>query len=84
MEIKIYQGLELLFSTNNVNAINVKLHIAGEVTILPNHIPLIGEIQPCEVAIHTGQRKQLFKVLGGLFYFANNNIKIITQSLNHV
>ncbi len=83
MEIKIYQGLNLLFATNNVNAINVKLKIAGEVTVLPNHIPLVGEIQPCEIVVHTSNRKQLFKVSSGLFYFAGNHIKIITQSLTN-
>lgn len=81
MEVKIYQGLKLLFSTLNATAITIKLKEAGEVTVLNDHISLLGEVIPGKITIKISGSKRTFVLQNGFFCFVANKAKIITAAL---
>ena len=38
----------------------------GEITILPNHIPLVSELVPCRLKIREGQEETSINISGGV------------------
>ncbi len=81
MEVKIYQGLKLLFTTTNASAITIKLKETGEITVLNNHISLLGEVIPGKITVNTSGSKRTFVLQNGFFCFVANQAKIITAAL---
>jgi len=54
---------------------------AGEVTILPDHIPYIATLKPGEVRIETPQgESKHFVVLGGFVEFHGNALSLLTDA----
>ncbi|MFH0819131.1 MAG: ATP synthase F1 subunit epsilon [Patescibacteria group bacterium] len=57
----------------------------GEITILPNHIPLISILQSGELIIQKDGKKIPFAVYGGFIEIKNNNeVIILADSAEHV
>ncbi len=55
----------------------------GFITILKDHISIIGELFECEMMINTVDNKEIKLNVGkGSFANINNNLKIITSSCN--
>lgn len=51
----------------------------GEITILPNHINLLTEINPGEMIVKKGTTHQSLAVTGGFLEVNDNKISIITE-----
>ena len=79
-QVRLFRGSQLVFQANNVWSISLRLVTTGQITVLSDHVPLIGEIQPGSISFQTTQTPQIFSVGAGVFYFANNCAKIIVQT----
>lgn len=51
----------------------------GEITILPNHVPLVSKIKPGEMIIRRGGKKDFFAVTGGFLEVSDNNITVLAD-----
>lgn len=51
----------------------------GEITILPNHVPLITKIITGEMIIKKNQKSSFFAITGGFLEISNNNITILAD-----
>lgn len=54
--------------------------VTGELTILPNHLPLMTLLQSGEVALHHGAERRHMAVHGGFIEVANNEVKLLTDA----
>lgn len=52
---------------------------SGEITILPNHAPLLTRIKEGELVIKKSQKVLFFAVLGGFLEVLNNNVNILAD-----
>ena len=53
--------------------------ISGEITILPNHTPLLTRMKEGELIIKKSQKVLYFAVLGGFLEVQNNNVNILAD-----
>src|SRR3989344_6045024 len=53
--------------------------VEGEVTILPQHIPLFTRIKPGEIKYTKGKNENYMAVHSGFLEVANDNINILTD-----
>lgn len=56
----------------------------GEITILPNHIPLVSSLMPGEILIKKGKEEIPLAVSGGFVEFHNNNLVILADTAERV
>jgi len=56
----------------------------GEITILPNHIPLVSFLVPGEVLIKKGNDEIPLAVSGGFIEFAENKLTILADTAERV
>lgn len=54
--------------------------INGEITILPNHIPLITPLQPGEITIKKDNKLRHMAVMRGFVEVSDNNIRLIADA----
>lgn len=52
----------------------------GEITILPNHLPLVSSLMPGEVLIKKNNEEIPLAVSGGFIEFANNKLTILADT----
>jgi len=53
----------------------------GEITVLPNHIPLVANLVAGEIRYKTGERENFFAVSGGVIEVKKNNeIVVLAES----
>lgn len=52
----------------------------GELTILPNHVPLMTLLKSGEVALHHGAKRQHMLVHGGFVQVSENEVKLLTDA----
>ncbi len=52
----------------------------GELGILPQHAPLVAELQPGEIRLRTGNEIQLFAVSGGFVEVQNNHVVVMAET----
>jgi len=57
--------------------------ITGEITILPQHIPLLSQIAPGELTIKKGNATEHLVVVGGFLEVGNNIITILADHAVH-
>lgn len=50
---------------------------AGEVTILPNHEPLVSNIKPGVVSVKTKEGTENFEVPGGVLEVSNDQVTVL-------
>lgn len=53
---------------------------AGEITIFPNHIPLVSTLRTGSITVHTENGKQTFAVAGGIIEMRKNNHVVVLAS----
>lgn len=53
--------------------------ISGEITILPNHTPLLTRMKEGELIIKKSQKVSYFAILGGFLEVQNNNVNILAD-----
>lgn len=53
--------------------------IAGEITILPQHIPLFTQLSPGELILHSGDTDQNLVVMGGFVEVEKDHITILAD-----
>lgn len=51
----------------------------GEITILPNHVPLITRVVTGEMIIKKNQKSSFFAITGGFLEVSNNNITVLAD-----
>lgn len=51
----------------------------GEITILPNHAPLISKINSGEMIIRKNQKPSFFAITGGFIEVSKNNVTILAD-----
>lgn len=57
---------------------------AGEITILPDHIPLIGLVGSGELVIRAGGQESFMAVSGGAFEVrGNNEVRMLADTAEH-
>jgi len=56
----------------------------GEITILPNHLPLVSSLTTGEVLIKKGNEEIPLAVSGGFIEFANNKLTILADTAERV
>ncbi len=57
---------------------------AGEITILPNHIPIVSLLKPGEIRIKANKEEKILACSGGFIEFNNNQLKILADSAEHL
>lgn len=56
----------------------------GEITILPNHVPLVSSLAPGEILIKKGKEEIPLAVSGGFLELANNQLVILADTAERV
>ncbi|HCC23803.1 TPA: F0F1 ATP synthase subunit epsilon [Candidatus Falkowbacteria bacterium] len=54
--------------------------IAGEITILPNHIPLVGVLKPGEIRIINGKEEKHLAVSGGFIEVLADKVVLLADT----
>jgi len=52
----------------------------GELGILAHHTPLVAQLQPGEIRLHTGNEIQHFAVSGGFVEVQNNHVVVMAET----
>ena len=52
----------------------------GELTVLPNHVPLMTLLRSGEVALHNGTARRHMLVHGGFVQVSENEVKLLTDA----
>lgn len=52
---------------------------SGEITILPNHIPLLTKVKPGELTIKKNNKSSFFAITGGFLEMKDNKITILAD-----
>jgi F-type H+-transporting ATPase subunit epsilon len=50
---------------------------SGEITVLPNHIPLVSNLAPGEIRYKVGGKQEFFAVSGGVIEVGKNNEVVV-------
>jgi F-type H+-transporting ATPase subunit epsilon len=53
--------------------------VAGEIGILPGHIPLLGQLAPCEIKITASGDDNKFEVPGGFIMVKRDKVIILAE-----
>lgn len=69
---------EKVIYKNEVNEI-IAPTVNGEITILPNHAPLLTKIAPGELTIKKGSSLQLLAITGGFLEINNNKVSVLAD-----
>ncbi len=79
MQVKIITpvGLYKQCDALQVNACSVE----GEFGLLANHMPLVAMLKISKLEIVLENDKQEYAIAGGLLHFANNEVRILTDSI---
>lgn len=54
--------------------------IDGQLGILPNHAPLMTQLQPGEMTVRTGSNENVLAVTGGFLEVLNNQVTILADT----
>ena len=54
--------------------------IEGQLGILPNHAPLMTQLQPGEMTVRSGNDENVLVVTGGFLEVLNNNVTILADT----
>jgi F-type H+-transporting ATPase subunit epsilon len=57
---------------------------AGEITVLPNHIPLVSILKPGTVTVRTGDKAQEFTVTGGFIQVTGDETVVLAETAEAV
>ena len=60
------------------NSVSVTLPaIEGEVTILPNHIPLVTPLKAGRITVRTQDGEQIFDIAGGILEVSKTGVTVL-------
>lgn len=69
------------YAQRSVKSIHIR-SVEGEMTVLPNHIPIFASIVPCELALEEeNNEKNFYALSGGFFHFENNEALLLTDAI---
>lgn len=54
--------------------------VTGELTILPDHLPLITPLKSGEIALHHGSERQHMAIHGGFVEVDGDSVKLLTDA----
>jgi len=52
----------------------------GEITVLPNHIPLVSVVRAGELIIHDGTSQESLAIAGGFLEVKKNEVLVLTEN----
>jgi len=58
--------------------------VKGRITIMNNHLPLIGELVPCKVVAKKQNGKRVFALNEGFVRVEDNQVTIVTSKIEEV
>lgn len=79
LSVKIITPLGL-YLEGEVEAIHVKT-VEGEVTLLPNHIPLVAMLQTCKLQLREKGEYKDYALAGGMLHLLDDKINILTDAI---
>lgn len=69
------------YMDQSVKSIHVK-SVEGEMTILPNHMPIVASLLPCRLRIKTETDKDRdYSISGGFLHFSDNKALLLTDAV---
>ncbi len=79
MDVKIItpRGLYKACEAQQVNARSVE----GEFGLLTDHMPIVAMLAISKLEIITASERKRYAVAGGMLYFQNNELRILTDSI---
>lgn len=76
MNLQIVTPERVVYEKENVASVSIPT-VTGEITVLPNHIPLISLVQAGEMKIRDAEGEHVFAVFGGVVEVRPNNKLVI-------
>lgn len=69
------------YMDQSVKSIHVK-SVEGEMTILPNHMPIVASLLPCRLRIKNEKDQDRdYSISGGFIHFADNKALLLTDAV---
>lgn len=75
INIHIAKVDQVLFTGNSVSV--TLPAIEGEVTILPNHIPLVTPLKAGRITVRTQDGEQIFDIAGGILEVSKTGVTVL-------
>lgn len=66
-----------LYLEKDVKSVHVK-SVEGEMTILPNHMPIVASLVPCRLILN---QDEIFAISGGFIHFSENKALLLTDAI---
>ena len=80
ISIKVVTPLGEYLSTE-VKSIHLK-SVEGEMTILPNHMPIVASLVPCPLVLKDAQdENKEYAISGGFIHFSKNEALLLTDAI---
>lgn len=77
MQLTIITPIESVLS-DDVDQVTLPTE-TGEITILPNHVPLLSKVKPGEMIIKKNNKSSFFAITGGFLEMKDNKITILAD-----
>lgn len=74
---------ERVMFEEDVNGVTI-MTAMGQVTILPDHVPLVTVLKPGEMIVHVGQEHRPLVVSGGIMEVSQQQITVLADTAEHV
>lgn len=83
IQISIFQYQKLFFQNDKVVAMKFKAAQTGEMTILPEHSPLISDLKDTamQITLSSGANKT-FQIKKGILHFRDNVASVMTDQIS--
>lgn len=79
IKLKIITPLGL-YKEGEVEAVHLRT-VEGDITILPNHIPMVAMLTTCKCSLMQQGKYQDYAISGGLMQFADNEMRVLTDTI---
>lgn len=57
--------------------------LQGQMTILPNHMPIVAMLKTCPCTIWINQEKQTYALAKGIMQFSDNQMQILSDAIEY-
>ena len=79
IKVKIITPLGL-YKEGEVEAVHLRT-VEGDITILPNHIPLVAMLETCKCSLKEKGDYHDYAMAGGMMQFKDNEMRILTDAI---
>lgn len=82
LEFKIATPERIVFEAQTVEAISLPTEM-GEITVLPDHEPLVAVLKPGEVRVKVGGQEVVMAVSGGFIEVRPGQVIVLADTAEH-